>query len=403
MESAIAVAGIGTALLLLWPRIAQARRWRATITPLASIIGSGFLVLGPILVDNFGTWATASMFALCFVAYAFGSAIRFNIAWIDGSNQETSAIRLGERVSSWVLAFAYFISVAYYLNLFGAFSARLFGPAESDLKRIITTGIYLVILISGWARGFGLLERLEQVSVSLKLAIIAALVAGLALYTVEQAAANDILNTAPAISGLAAVQMMFGLIVTVQGFETSRYLGDHYDAEERIQTMKLAQGLSTLIYIAYVALLSMSFRSGSFALTETAIIDLMASLSAILGPLLIIAALTAQFSAAVADTAGSGGLVSELTHDKFDARKTYAGIALVGVGLTWIADVFSIISYASRAFALYYAIQAGLACLRILAAGSGGKTPQYFKLAGYAALALLGLAAFAFGVPVEGN
>jgi hypothetical protein len=30
-------------------RILNSRRWRATVTPLASIIGSGFLVAGPIL------------------------------------------------------------------------------------------------------------------------------------------------------------------------------------------------------------------------------------------------------------------------------------------------------------------------------------------------------------------
>ena len=37
--------------LLLWiPRIHGSKTWRAMTTPLASIIGSGFLVLGPILV-----------------------------------------------------------------------------------------------------------------------------------------------------------------------------------------------------------------------------------------------------------------------------------------------------------------------------------------------------------------
>lgn len=404
IETAIAFVGIGVALLLLWPRLAQARQWRATITPLASIIGSGFLVLGPILVDNFGVWAVVSMLILCLVAYAFGSAIRFNIWWLYGGTQEARGVILGERVASWVLAFAYFISVAYYLNLFGAFSARLFGPAEDDLKKFITTGIYVVILIAGLTRGFGLLERLEQVSVSLKLAIISALVAGLAVYTGERTATQDTIQLAPAIGGFPALQMMFGLIVTVQGFETSRYLGEHYNAEERIRSMKLAQGISTLIYISYVALLSLSFSSGSFALTETAIIDLMANLAAILVPLLIIAALTAQFSAGIADTAGSGGLVSELTHGRFGDRSTYVAIAIVGVALTWAADVFAIISFASRAFALYYAIQAGLACARVIASTEeAGTQYKLVRLAGFGSLAMLGLAAFVFGVPVEAS
>jgi hypothetical protein len=293
--------------------------------------------------------------------------------------------------------------VAYYLNLFGAFSARLFGPAEDDLKRFITSGIYLVILAAGLIKGFGFLERIEQLSVSLKLAIISALIAGLSVYTGNQIAAEDIVESNTMIGGFAALQMMFGLIVTVQGFETSRYLGEHYGVEERIRSMKLAQGVATLIYIAYVALLSLSFSSGSFVLTETAIIDMMASIAVILMPLLIIAALSAQFSAAVADTAGSGGLIEELTHQKVDEKQTYIGIALVGLGLTWLTNVFSIISFASRAFALYYAIQAGLACARIVYADEGNGAPRFVRMVGFGALAVLGLAACLFGVPVEGK
>ena len=47
MLNALLLAAAGA--VLLWPRLADAPLWRATITPLASILGSGFLVLGPIL------------------------------------------------------------------------------------------------------------------------------------------------------------------------------------------------------------------------------------------------------------------------------------------------------------------------------------------------------------------
>lgn len=43
--------------LLIWPRVANSIVWRVTITPLASIIGSGFLVLGPILEVSYGGYA----------------------------------------------------------------------------------------------------------------------------------------------------------------------------------------------------------------------------------------------------------------------------------------------------------------------------------------------------------
>lgn len=179
IETGLTVAGIAAALLLLWPRLARAPMWRATITPLASIIGSGFLILGPILVDSFGSLAVLAMAALCFAGYAFGAAIRFNIAQIAVHHREPQQIARGEQMASWALAFAYVISVAYYLNLLGAFATRLFDHPPAELPRIITTLAYGVILASGLWRGFGLLERLEQVSVSIKLAIIAALLGAL--------------------------------------------------------------------------------------------------------------------------------------------------------------------------------------------------------------------------------
>ena len=115
------------AALLFWPRVAKAPMWRATVTPLASIIGSGFLILGPVMLVNFGSWAPLAMLVLCALGYAFGSAMRFNIRYLGDSPQGrgTPLQDLGERLSSWVLAFAYFISVAYYLNLFGAFAGRI--------------------------------------------------------------------------------------------------------------------------------------------------------------------------------------------------------------------------------------------------------------------------------------
>jgi hypothetical protein len=36
------------------------------------------------------------------------------------------------------------------------------------------------------------------------------------------------------VHGISIVTLAFGLIVTVQGFETSRYLGSTYDAATRI-------------------------------------------------------------------------------------------------------------------------------------------------------------------------
>ncbi|GHF33801.1 hypothetical protein [Seohaeicola zhoushanensis] len=387
----IVLAVLATGGLLLWPRLSVLRLWRAAITPLASIIGSGFLVLGPILDASYGWQAPLVMAALCLGAWAFGAAIRANIAHRAAREEATPTEVALENAASWVLSFAYVISVAYYLNLFGAFGVRL-TPFDSPLNaRLLTTAAYAVILAVGWTRGFGALERMEQVSVGLKLAIIAGLLVGLCGYFVTTAEHGALIVKPPQLGGWAAVTLAFGLIVTVQGFETSRYLGRTYAPEMRIRSMKLAQIVASAIYMVYIVLLTYTVDTAGTELTETAIISMMEVVAPVLPLLLVVAALSAQFSAAVADTGGAGGLVNELTHGRLTARQSYAVLVGLGLALTWSLNVFEIISYASRGFALYYAVQSAIAVV-----GASGP-----RRAGFAALAVLGVAITVFGVPVE--
>jgi hypothetical protein len=394
-EGAIALASLTAGTLLLHPRLAGNRLWRATITPLASIIGSGFLVLGPILKASYGDAAPLVMLGLCLGAYAFGGAIRFNIRAIASGDPRPRAEARLETLASWSLAFSYVISVAYYLNLFGAFGVSLTRFDDPLHARLLTSVMLLLILAIGVARGFRALERLEQLAVGLKLAVIAGLLVGLGAYFFAQAADHALSFSPPALSISASITLAFGLIVTVQGFETARYLGEAYPPETRITSMRLAQGISTLIYMIYIGLLAYAFEPQPGHLTETAIIGMMRVISAILPGMLVAAALSAQLSAAIADTSGAGGLITELTRGRVTARHGYALLVGAGVVLTWSANVFEIIAYASRAFAFYYALQAAIAAL------SAHRTGSRSKATGFGALALLGLLIAVLGQPVE--
>lgn len=396
----IIAACAATAALLLWPPLARAPLWRAAITPLASIIGSGFLVLGPILNASFGALAVPAMALLCAAAYAFGSAIRYNIARIARSEHASRPRSRNEHaleaISSWALAAAYIISVAYYLNLLGSFAMSLSGLDDPYHAKLVTTAVYVIILLVGWFYGFATLERLEQISVGIKLSIIAGLLVGMAVYFEGKWAEGALVINPPYETGWAGIALLFGLVVTVQGFETSRYLGAEYSPALRIRSMKVAQVISALIYLCYIGLLSFAFAPGTLDLHETAIIDLMQIVAPILPVLLVFAALSAQFSAAVADTGGSGGLLSELTGGRIPPRAGYAILVGIGLALTWGMSVFEIIGYASRAFALYYAIQSAIAAL-----GAAQEDNMRVRMALYAALCLLGLAIALFGTSVE--
>ncbi|MFT7631082.1 MAG: hypothetical protein ACI87E_002096, partial [Mariniblastus sp.] len=120
INNILVIVGTVIALLIVFnPRLIQWRTWRATVTPLASIIGSGFLVLGPILERDYGIYSVLVMAGLCLASYSIGAAIRFNILEYDriGVKGIPKSVQLIETVASWVLVFAYVISVAYYLNL----------------------------------------------------------------------------------------------------------------------------------------------------------------------------------------------------------------------------------------------------------------------------------------------
>ena len=87
------------------------------------------------------------------------------------------------------------------------------------------------------------------------------------------------------------------------------------------------------------------------------IIEMTKPVAVVLPLLLAVAAIGSQFSAAVADDTGAGGLFEDITRKQLSIRHAYLLILLVTITLTWATDVNAIIAYASRAFALFYMFQ----------------------------------------------
>ena len=152
--------------------------------------------------------------------------------------------------------------------------------------------------------------------------------------------------------------MLFGILLVVQGFETSRFLGEKYSAEIRVQTMRRAQLISGALYVVSVIALMPIVQHIDLENIQIAEIVSATGLAATALPLmLIVAAIMSQFSAAVADTVGAGCLASESSGGKVSTNKGYLLVSLFAITLVWTADLLEIISFASRAFALYYLLQ----------------------------------------------
>ena len=349
-------------LILLNRRTLASKTWRAVVTPLASIIGSGFLVSGPVLAATMGDYAWVGMVLLCLVGYYFGMAVRANIKNIEpirtsSKNREVAII---EQLSEFSLGFAYFISVSYYLNLFAAFGLRIFGLSDQTSIRIAASVAIAVIGFVGFLGGLDGLEKMTIFAVGLKLSLIGAVLIGLISFTFPKVVSGSFaLAGVTHATGWNELFILLGLIVMVQGFETSRYLGESYPADLRIKTMRYSQIISSGIYLLFILLITQFFPANPMANgSETAIVDWLGQLGPAIAPMIIVMALASQFSAAVADTSGAGGLVSETLRGKISPRVGSLITAIFALTLTWSADLYQIITYASKAFVIYYSLQA---------------------------------------------
>jgi len=358
---------LGMLAFLLNPRLERNNLWKATVVPLASIIGSGYLVCAPLLYYILGDWAVLGMIAIVILAYAVGSAIRFNIRYaepilyterVEGKFHKF-LIEL-ERISNIVLAFAYIISVAFYLRLLSAFIFSGFFEPNPLYENILTTLLVLFIGISGYIKGLEFLNFLDRYGVAINLSIIFAFILGLLV--------NDLQNFNVKWEGkpitFETLQILAGILLIVQGFETSKYLKEAFDVQTRIKSMKMAQIISGGIYISFIFLITPLFHVlNNLPLTATGIILIATALSVIMGFLIKVGPLVSQFSAAVADTTSAGGLVYMETHGRISSNIGYLLLAIVDVVLIWSANIFEIITFASKAFAFYYMIQALIALL----------------------------------------
>lgn len=394
---------IVAAAVFLSPRLTASPVWRATVTPLASIIGSGFLVSLPLFAGALGDYAFWGMAGLVVAAYLIGGAIRFNIIHGEPLFGERAhpALKSLESISHLALALAYFISVTYYLTLFGAFLLKGFGAPDAVTGKILTSSVLFAIGVQGLVRGLHGLETIEEYAVGIKLAAIAAVLAALVWLNMRLAASGSWhLPSLDAQLDWHSMRTVLGLLIVVQGFETSRFLKGAYPAELRVRTMRYAQTFSGGIYFAFFLLATVTLQGTAFKGDVAAVTDILRVAASSLPLVLIGGAIFAQLSAAIADSIGAGGLIEQLSRNVIDHRHAYPVVALVGICLTWSLDVFGVIALASRAFALFYMLQCMVAAGVALVAPK--VTHRFLRATSFLALAGFALAVVLLGIPATG-
>ena len=330
-------------------------------TPLASIFGSGFLVMVPILVGTVGDKALYAMAAIILLAYSVGSVIRFNIKNVEpllNASPKKLTFDL-ERASDIALILAYIVSVSLYLHIMSAFVLGGLGYDSNFNEDMLTTSVIAFVTVVGMSKGLKPLEILEKYSLAITLLVVTLLIVAFGVYDfgIYNSKESFIMPIPTEHSIWETVTILAGMLIVVQGFETSRYLGSTYSAKLRIETSKYSQIISSVVYLSFIALAIPTAHLLNGVYDDNSLMTLVGLVvPLLLIPLIIIAALS-QFSAAVADTLAATGNISEIADRYISKKKAYLLVGVSAILITWSVDTMEILALASRAFALYYLFQ----------------------------------------------
>ncbi len=365
----------------------------ATITPLASILGSGLLIIVPVLEGALGSLSILGVVGVSAVAWLVGSSVRHNIKVIEPLEESGDLDHLTERLDRFgdaVIVVAYVISVALYLRIMAEYVFDYAGWGGTAAEKVLACVAVAIIVGIGIFRGFSGLERLDDVTVGAVVILTSVLGGTLLVNAVQKANSSGLdLPPVPESSTWHLLLILGGIVITVQGFETVRYLKDEYDARTRIWASRAAQLVAAAMYLGFVAVATPFMGLGTDAGADKTLLDITSRVAPWLALPLVLSAVLSQFSAAVADTAAADGNLKALSSWMKGARSyLISGVAAVALAAT--VNTFMIIAVASRAFAVYYAIQAVLA-LRT--------SDHVLPRVGYGMLALLMVAIAALAQP----
>ncbi len=367
----------------------------ASVTPLASIFGSGFLIIVPVLERTLGGLAVLGAIGVSAVAWMVGSAIRHNIRVVEPLAAEG---HLGdgnerlERLSDLVIAAAYVVSVALYLRIMSEYVVDYLAPGADTATSAVAAAAVAVIVLVGVTRGFAGLDLMERIAL-IAVLVLTTLLGASYLFESAGELLGDGLDLPPIPdAGIGQTLLMLGgIVITVQGFETVRYLGDEYDAPTRIWASRVAQAVAASIYVGFVLMATPLMGLGTPAGADSSLLAITERVAPLLAIPLVACAILSQFSAATADTVAA----RENLHLQFPrllgGSRAYVISGVAAVVMIWTIPTLTIVTIASRAFAAYYCLQCVLAMRT---------APSLGARAGFAALAAVMALITLFAQPV---
>ncbi|HQT47908.1 MAG TPA: hypothetical protein PLY97_11880, partial [Acidocella sp.] len=302
-------------------------------TPLASIFGSGFLVIVSVLGESVGPYSVFAMAGVCALAFSVGMVVRYNIRHAEPVLQQENPPRLitiFSTVAQAALIAAYVISVALYVRILASYALGFFNVKSNFDERLLTTAVIGLVLLMALTKGLTALEAGKKWALGTTVLIIIVLICAFGVYDIHALTSGHLVLPAfPQKGGYwHMITVLAGTLIVVQGFETTRYLGDQFDAQARVRAARDAQIVSSLVYLLLVGLATPLMQFLPKQAQADALMHLAGIVAFWLTYPLVLTAVLSQFSAAIADAISGSGSLIEVTRRKISARLTYILICL---------------------------------------------------------------------------
>lgn len=388
--------GLLTVLLLAYvlyrPRVQKSKRYQAMVVPLANIMDVGFILFAPAIVLLAGFRAPLFMLGICLVAIAAGFAIAYNIRHyepIAGSGGLPDQI---EETSEWALLGASMVNIAYYTIVLIAIVLLPFGASSAGLRTWIGAGLLAVLILIGAAGGMDWLNRQGDRTTAFNLAAVVGIVVAFVVFNVQDLLGGRWDLGEATEMGADDIRKMIGLFAVVQGFEAARYIGVRFGAELRITTMRVAQIVSTVVFVVFVLSLLVVFLPPAAEANGTAILEAADEVGGTPLPwLLLLAAIGSQTSAIIGATSSRSDMLVER---KVSRKLTFPIILVPAILLVIFVDLNVAVNLASRVFAAFFTIQASLATYLSY------RKRNWPAVAGFIVVLLAMLTILVFGLPL---
>jgi hypothetical protein len=327
------------------------------------------------------------------VAIAAGLAIAYNIRNYEPVEGEGGRPDRLERISEWSLLGASMVNIAYYTMILMMLIQLPFDWDSVNGRTVMGIALLAVLVVIGMSGGMDWLNQAGNRTTAFNLAAVIGIVIAFLVANVQEALGGRWdLGPSPDL-GTEEIRKMVGLFAIVQGFEASRYIGVRFGSERRVSTMRVAQVVSTIVFVLFVVTLLLAFLPPPPGIEDdaSAIFAVSALVGDMLPWLLLLAALGSQTSAIIGATSSRSDM---LVNHKISRTTTFPIILIPAIMLVIFVDVNMAVNLASRVFAAFFTIQASLAL--ILAS----RKKNWWAVAGFAGVALVMLTIMVFGLPL---